>query len=193
LGSDSYINPPILKVAQLGHPILRRLAEPLTEEEIADPQTQVFIDSMIRSMPEHNAAGFAAPQMHLSKKIIVIEAQNNERYPDKPDIPRTILINPAIKTFSDELEEDWEGCISLKDLWGKVRRSKSITVDALDRAGKEVTIEAEGFFARVLQHEIDHLYGKLFIDRMDDLSTLCFTTEYHRYLVVPDKVDYPCK
>lgn len=171
----------IFKVAQLGHPILRRTAEPVTPEELADPRTANFIDSLLATMQEYSGAGLAAPQVHVPKQLLVIASQANPRYPDSEDIPLTVLINPKITSFSETLEEGWEGCLSLKDLWGQVKRSDAITVETLTRDGKKTTIEAEGFLAVVMQHEIDHLYGKLFIDRMDDMSTLCFTTEYHRY------------
>lgn len=171
----------LLKVAQLGHPILRQTSEPLTPEEIADPRTANFIDSMIATMREYTGAGLAAPQVHVLKQIVTIESQANHRYPDSGDIPLTVLINPKITSFSDTMEEGWEGCLSLKDLWGRVKRSDKVTVEAVARDGKETVINAEGFLAVVLQHEIDHLYGKLFIDRMEDISTLCFTSEYHRY------------
>ncbi len=174
----------LLKVAQLGNPILRQIAQPLTQEELADPKTQFFIDSMIASMPEYSAAGFAAPQFHLSKKIIAIEGtENNPRYPERGSIPKTILINPEIKKFSDEIKAGTEGCISVKGLWGEVKRSTAITVEGWTREGKEVTIDAEGFYAVVLQHEIDHLYGTLFIDRMENMSTLAFTSEHNRFQI----------
>jgi peptide deformylase len=176
-------NPAILKVAQLGHPALRDDTEPFTKEEIADPNTQHFIDSMIATMREHNGAGLAGPQVHSNKRIVVLEAQNNPRYPDEKEIPLTVLLNPKIVKFSDTLDEGWEGCLSLKGVWGRVKRSTGITVEAVTREGENVEINAEGFFAVVLQHEIDHLYAKVFIDRMEDMSSLCFTDEYNRYMV----------
>ncbi|MFQ5431103.1 MAG: peptide deformylase [Nitrospinota bacterium] len=180
--ADLFINQKtIFKVAQLGHPILRKTAEPVTPEELTDPRTANFIDSLIATMREYSGAGLAAPQVHVSKQLLAIESQANPRYPDGEDIPLTILINPKITSFSETMEEGWEGCLSLKDLWGRVKRSDAITVEALTREGKETTINAQGFFAVVLQHEIDHLHGKLFVDRMDDMSTLCFTAEYNRY------------
>jgi peptide deformylase len=173
--------PAVLNVAQLGNPVLRIPAEPVTGEEISDKSAAFLIDSMIDTMREYNGAGLAAPQVHVSKQIVVIEAQSNPRYKEKGDIPLTVLINPQITEFSEELDEGWEGCLSLKGLWGKVKRSTAVTVQALTREGKDIEIKAEGFFAVVLQHEIDHLYGKLFVDRMDDMSSLAFTDEHNRY------------
>ncbi|MBI5179103.1 MAG: peptide deformylase [Nitrospinae bacterium] len=180
--SDLFKNEPaLLKVALLGNPVLRKKVENVTREELKDPRTAYFIDSMIDTMREYNGAGLASPQVHVSKKIIIIEAQDNPRYPKRGEIPLTVLVNPEIVSFSQEVEEGWEGCLSVAGLWGRVKRSTAITVNAMTREGKDVEIKAEGFFAVVLQHEIDHLYGKLFVDRMEDMSTLCFTQEYNRY------------
>ena len=170
--------PSILKIAQLGNPVLRIPAAPLTDQEILHPSTSHFIDSMIATMREYNGAGLAAPQVSFSKQIIVIESRENRG----GDFPLTILLNPKIVEFSKDLAEGWEGCLSLKDLWGKVKRSTRIKVEAKTREGKNIDIKAEGFFAIVLQHEIDHLYGKVFVDRMEDMTSLCFTAEYNKYM-----------
>jgi len=171
----------ILKVAQLGNPVLRMKAEPVPEDVIASPEAQILIDDMIETMREYSGAGLAAPQVHESVQIIVLETMRNERYPDAPSVPLTVIINPKITAFSEELEEGWEGCLSLTDLWGRVKRARSVTVEGLDRDGAPLKIEAEGFFARALQHEIDHLHGKVFVDRMSDLLSLSFGKEYSRY------------
>ena len=176
-------NPAILKVAQLGNSALRDETKPFTKEEIADPNTRHFIDSIIATMREHNGAGLAGPQVHSNKRIIVVEAQSNPRYPNEKEIPLTVLLNPKVVNFSDTLAEGWEGCLSLKGLWGRVKRSTAITVTAVTREGENIEINAEGFYAVVLQHEIDHLYGKVFVDRMEDMSSLCFTEEYNRYMI----------
>lgn len=180
--ADPLGNGPVLyKVARLGNPGLREETSPFTPDEIKDPKTGEFIDSMIATMREYNGAGLAAPQVHVPKQIVIIESQNNPRDPEGENIPLTVLINPKIKSFSEETEEGWEGCLSLPDLWGRVKRSKAVTVNAVLPGGEETTIEAEGFYAVVLQHEIDHLYGKLFIDRMEDISSLSFTSEHKKY------------
>lgn len=171
----------ILKVAQLGNPVLRKKAEPVPEDRITSPEIQGLIDDMIDTMREYSGAGLAAPQVHEPLQIIVLESMMNERYPDSPEVPLTALINPKIASFSDEMEEGWEGCLSLTDLWGRVKRARGVTVQGFGRDGKPVTVEAEGFFARALQHEIDHLYGKVFPDRMSDFSSLSFGKEYQRY------------
>jgi len=171
----------ILKVAHLGNPILRIKAEPVPPELINTDETQFLIDSMIDTMREYNGAGLAGPQVHEPVQIIVVEAEGNPRYKNSPSVPLTVVINPKITSFSTEMEEGWEGCLSLPDLWGMVRRARSIVVAGLDRRGEPMEIHAEGFFAKALQHEIDHLHGKVFIDRMSDFKTLSFGKEYARY------------
>ncbi len=179
----------ILKVAQLGNPVLRKKAEPVPQDIIRSAGVQSLIDDMIDTMREYNGAGLAAPQVHESVQIIVLEAGENPRYKDAPEVPLTIIINPKIVSFSEEMEEDWEGCLSLNDLWGLVNRAVEITVTGFDRKGEQILIEAEDFFARALQHEIDHLHGKVFIDRMSDFTSLSFGKEYHRYGHLYDETD----
>ena len=171
----------ILKVARLGNPVLRKIAAPLTPREIQSPSFQKFIDDMIETMKEYDGVGLAADQVHESKQIAVLEVAENPRYPDKPNVPLTVLINPKISPLTDELEEDWEGCLSIPDIRGRVPRHKSIHVQARDRDGKPLEFIAVDFHARVIQHEWDHLNGKVYLDRMRDFSTLTFLTEFARY------------
>ena len=174
----------ILKVARLGHPILRKLAEPVSERELRSDATRQFISDMVETMKEYDGVGLAADQVHVSKQIAVLEVADNPRYPEKPAVPLTVLINPIITPLDEELEEDWEGCLSIPDMRGKVPRYKSIRVQTLDRTGALAEFIATGFHARVIQHEWDHLNGKVYLDRMADLSTLSFTTEFARYWLV---------
>ncbi len=171
----------ILKVAQLGHPVLRKKAEPVAPDKIGSPEIQTLIDDMIDTKNEYSGAGLAAPQVHVPLNIIVIGMEANSRYSRNGDILIEVMINPKITDFSEEMEEDWEGCLSLTDLWGVVKRSVAVTVTGFDRKGEEVEVRAEGFSARVFQHEIDHLHGKVFIDRMSDLKSLSFVREYYKY------------
>src|SRR4029453_16416418 len=171
----------ILKVARLGNPVLRKTAAPLTPREIQAPSFQKFIDDMIETMKEYDGVGLAADQVHESKQIAVLEVAENPRYPDKPNVPLTVLINPKISPLTDELEEDWEGCLSIPDIRGRVPRHKSIQVQARDREGKPLEFISGYFHARVIQHEWDHLNGKVYLDRMRDFSTLTFLTEFARY------------
>jgi peptide deformylase len=171
----------ILKVARLGHPVLRKTTARLIPSELQSPSMQKFIDDMIETMREYDGVGLAADQVHESKQIAVLEVADNPRYPNKPAVPLTVLVNPKITPLSDATEEDWEGCLSIPDLRGKVPRYTSIHVQAWDRDGRELDYVAHGFHARVIQHEFDHLNGKVYLDRMRDLSTLAFLQEFARY------------
>ncbi len=171
----------ILKIAQMGNPVLRRPAEPVPVKSIKSPILQNFIDDMIETMREYNGVGLAAPQVHESLQVVVFEAQQSPRYPQAPMIPLTILINPAVELLTDETEEDWEGCLSIPDIRGKVPRVREVRARAYDREGKELDFSVKNFFARVILHEYDHLQGMLFLDRMPKLDTLTYLTEYQRY------------
>jgi peptide deformylase len=171
----------ILKVARLGHPVLRQVAAPVPPEAILAPPIQQFIDDLIETMIEYDGAGLAAPQVHVSQQIVCFEVEGNPRYPDAPSIPRTVLINPKITPQTKDLEEDWEGCLSVPDLRGKVPRFTEVRVQAYDRTGKKLEYAAKGFEARVIQHECDHLIGKVFLDRMTSMTSLSFLKEFVRY------------
>ena len=171
----------ILKVARLGHPVIRTPAQAVPKETIASPPIQQLLDDMIETMHEYEGVGLAAPQVHVSKQVAVIEAQHNRRYPGEGPIPLTVLINPKILSASKKPLEDWEGCLSINDFRGRVPRAESLEVEAYNRKGEKVKFHAHGFFARVIQHECDHLAGKVFLDRMPDLSTLAHLHEFARY------------
>ena len=174
----------LLKVAKLGNPILRQIAQPVDLKELRSPNSelQTLIDNMIDTMRKEDGVGLAAPQVSKSLQLVVIECSFNSRYSDAPDIPLTVLVNPVIKHYGEEKALGWEGCLSLKDLRGLVSRPQKITVEYFDREGKPVTVDAEGFSAVVLQHEIDHLQGKVFLDRMTDLSQLAYVEEFEEFI-----------
>jgi peptide deformylase len=171
----------ILKVARLGHPVLRQKAEPVPASEIRSADTQRLIDDMIETMREYNGAGLAANQVHALKRICVIEVQENPRYPGAPAIPLTVLVNPVVTPLADEMEEGWEGCLSVPDMRGVVPRHTAVRLEALDREGGRIDVVAKEFFARVIQHETDHLDGIVYVDRMRDLSTLTHLAEWNKY------------
>ncbi|OLB96063.1 MAG: peptide deformylase [Candidatus Rokubacteria bacterium 13_1_40CM_68_15] len=171
----------ILKVARLGHPVLRQPARPLSPEEILAPETQQFIDDLIETMREYDGAGLAANQVHVLKQIAVIEVQANPRYPDAPEIPLTVIINPVVTPLTDEMEDGWEGCLSVPDMRGVVPRHTAVRLEFHDREGARQVVDAKDFFARVAQHETDHLNGHVYLDRMRDLSTLSHIAEWQRY------------
>ncbi|MGH7355784.1 MAG: peptide deformylase [Candidatus Rokuibacteriota bacterium] len=171
----------ILKVARLGHPVLRHTAVPLDPEMVRDAGVQRFIDDLVETMREYNGAGLAANQVHTPVQIAVLEVHANARYPDSPEIPLTVLINPVVTPLTEEMEEDWEGCLSVPDMRGRVPRYTSARLECLDREGSAVDIVVKDFFARVVQHETDHLHGIVYVDRMRDLSTLTFIAEWNKY------------
>ena len=171
----------IFKVARLGHPILRQIAEPVPADQIGTPVVQQFIDDLIETMYEYDGAGLAAPQVHVSHQIVAMEVNKNPRYPEAPAIPLTVYINPEITPLTEDMDEDWEGCLSVPGLRGRVPRYTAIRLRAYDRQGKRVELVVEGFHARVIQHECDHLQGKVFLDRMRDMSSLTFIEEFVKY------------
>jgi peptide deformylase len=171
----------IRKVARLGHPILREIAEPVPPEGILAPDLQQLIDDLIETMLEYDGAGLAAPQVHVAKQVVVYGGDVNPRYPDAPGIPLTVLINPKITPTTQNMAEDWEGCLSVPDLRGKVPRHTAVAVEAYGRDGRPLRFTAQDFHARVVQHECDHLLGKVFLDRMRSMESLAFVREFVRY------------
>jgi peptide deformylase len=171
----------ILKVARLGHPVLRQPALPVALGEIASAEIQRLIDDMIETMREYDGAGLAANQVHTLKQIAVIEVQGNPRYPDAPSIPLTVVINPVVTPLTDDMEDGWEGCLSVPDMRGAVPRYTSVRLECYDRQAQRVSVVAKEFFARVIQHETDHLNGLVYLDRMRDLSTLAHIAEWQKH------------
>jgi len=170
----------ILKVAQIGHPILRQQARPVTRDELHTHAFQSFIDSMIETMHDASGAGLAANQVHNPVQVCVMEVNDNPRYPYKPKIPLTILVNPQLTPLSETKFENYEGCLSVPDLRGVVRRYVELRVQAWDRHGNQIDAEVRGITAGTYQHECDHLAGHLFIDRVEDPRTLCTWKEFAR-------------
>jgi peptide deformylase len=179
----------ILKVARLGHPILRTVAEPVSPEAIKAPEIQRLIDDMLETMDEYDGAGLAAPQVHVPRRIVIYGVRQNPRYPDAEDVPLTVLVNPKITPATTETVEDWEGCLSLPDLRGRVPRFTRVDVEAYGRDGRRLRFSAAGFHARVVQHECDHLDGTVYVDRMQSMASLTFLPEFHRYWLGRDEPD----
>ena len=171
----------ILKVARMGHPVLRERAKPLEKSDLKNPLVQKLIDDMIETMHEYRGIGLAAPQVREGLRVFVAgltdEAEEREAAAEDP----TVLINPEITPATSEIVEDWEGCLSIPDVRGRVPRSREIRVRALDRRGGRVELRARDFSARVIQHETDHLDGILFLDRMRSFESLTFLEEFSRY------------
>jgi peptide deformylase len=171
----------ILKVARLGHPVLRAGARSLSAKEVTSPEIQRLIIDMVETMREYSGVGLAAVQIHEALELAVLEVADNPRYPEKPEVPLSVLVNPRVEPLTQDTEDDWEGCLSVPDMRGRVPRYTKIRVRALNHQGAEIDFVAEGFHARVIQHEFDHLNGKVYLDRMKDLSTLAHLQEYMRY------------
>jgi peptide deformylase len=167
----------ILKVARMGHPVLRERARPLDKSDIKSAVVQKLIDDMIDTMHEYHGVGLAAPQVHEGLRVFV--ALLDEEPDAKTDA--AVIINPEIVASTPATEEGWEGCLSIPDIRGRVPRYTDIRVKALDRAGRAIELELKNFSARVAQHETDHLDGVLFFDRMKTFETLSFMDEYSRY------------
>ena len=169
----------ILKVARMGHPVLRAKARPLQAAEIRSPQCQQLIDDMFDTMREYEGIGLAAPQIHESVRLFVAVI-GGDTEGDKP--ARVALINPEITVVGRDVVEDWEGCLSIPDIRGRVPRARQIVVRAYDRTGKRIELKLSGFNARVVQHETDHLDGVLFFDRMKSFESLTFLDEFRKYV-----------
>lgn len=168
-------------IATIGHPILREPTRVLTLDELASPEIQQVIDDLIDTMRHANGAGIAANQIHESLRITVIEVNDNPRYPYKPRIPLTILVNPVLEMLDDEMVEINEGCLSVPNLRGNVFRHVTIRARYLDRNGVAHDEIKRGLTAGTFQHECDHLDGKLFVDRVTDTTTLTTWEQFERF------------
>ena len=164
-----------LEIAKLGNPTLRKKAEPVPQDEIRTQAFQQLIDDMLETMVEAEGIGLAAPQVSRSQQVVVMDC------PGEGGFPKTVLINPKIVFYGPQQVENWEGCLSVDGLRGKVTRPSMIRVQALDRHGAPIDFEATGLFAVCIQHELDHLIGKVFLDRMAELSTLTQLEEFDQY------------
>jgi peptide deformylase len=172
----------ILKVARMGHPVLRARARALDRAEIKSAAIQKLIDDMVETMEEYQGIGLAAPQVHESVRVFIAGLQEDARSDDDdPAIVPVPLINPEIVPIGSEIVSDWEGCLSIPDIRGKVPRHRRVKVRALDREGTRVELQLADFPARVVQHENDHLDGVLFFDRMKALETLTYLDEYSKF------------
>jgi len=171
----------ILKVARIGHPVVRRPAQPVSPEALRTPAFQRLIDDMRQTMYEYDGVGLAAPQIHESLRLAVLQVPvSDER--TKGGVPFSVLVNPVVTPLGPETLDAWEGCLSVPDLRGLVPRFARVRLEALDREGQPYTLEAEGFHARVIQHECDHLDGSVYLDRMRDLRSLTFLKEFEDHV-----------
>src|SRR5436189_981748 len=167
----------ILKVARMGHPVLRERARPLDKSDIKSVIVQKLIDDMLDTMHEYHGVGLAAPQVHEGLRLFVALLDND---PDSKS-EAVVIVNPEIVSNTPEVEDGWEGCLSIPDIRGMVPRYTDIRLQALDRNGRPIDLSLKNFPARVAQHETDHLDGVLFFDRMKSFQSLTFLDEYSRF------------
>lgn len=172
----------ILSIVRLGHPSLRTKSKSVTKRELLGKRFQIFLDDLVRICKKYDGVGIAAPQVNILKRVIVVHVDPaNPRYIGKKPFPETVIINPKVIKFSKEKKEDWEGDLSA-DIRGLVPRAVRCTVVGLDREGKDVTFDlVDDFHARVFQHEIDHLDGVMFVDRVLNTKTLTEYEEWKKY------------
>jgi peptide deformylase len=171
----------IRKIATIGHPVLRERSRELTRDELLANDTQRFIDDLIETMRDANGAGLAAPQVYEPIRVVAVEVKKNPRYPYKPDIPLTVLVNPVLEPLTDETFDNYEGCLSVPNLRGVVQRFTEVRLRAWDRHGADVDVTVKGLSAGTFQHECDHLDGLIFVDRVKDTRTLATWTDFERY------------
>jgi peptide deformylase len=170
------------KIVEIGHPVLRERARELTPEELRSGEVQRLIDDMIETMRAANGAGLAANQVGETVRVAVVEVRpGNLRYPYKPPIPLTVIVNPVIEPLDDEIEQINEGCLSVPNLRGEVPRHVNVRLRYTDREGEQHDEVRRGLTAGTFQHELDHLDGTLFVDRVTDPGTLTTWEQFERF------------
>jgi peptide deformylase len=170
-----------LPILQIGHPVLRERAREVSRDELASAEVQTLIDDMIETMRAAGGAGLAANQIGRALRIAVAEVDNNPRYPYKPPIALTVFVNPVIEPLDSEMVAINEGCLSVPDLRGELERHVNTRVRYLDREGQEHEVVKRGLTAGTFQHEVDHLDGVLFVDRVGDPRTLTTWEQFERF------------
>jgi peptide deformylase len=171
----------IREIATVGHPVLRERAREVTPEELASPEVQRLIDDMVDTMRAAGGAGLAANQVHETLRVAVVEVDDNPRYPYKPRIPLTVMVNPVVEPVGDETFAVNEGCLSVPDLRGTLERFVTVRVRYLDRDGAAHDEIRRGVSAGTFQHEADHLDGVLFLDRVRDPTTFTTWEQFERH------------
>jgi peptide deformylase len=162
-------------VLRMGHPVLREKSRPV--ENVGTPELRALVQDMKDTMKAQNGAGLAAPQIGVGQRVVIFGVDHNPRYPDAEAVPFTVLVNPKLTMLTREVENDWEGCLSVPGMRGVVPRYTRLRYTGTDEEGNPIDRVAEGFHARVVQHECDHLDGILYPQRMTDMATFGFTAE----------------
>ncbi|MBI3229696.1 MAG: peptide deformylase [Burkholderiales bacterium] len=163
----------VREILKMGDPRLLRVAEPVTQFDT--PELHELIADMFVTMRAASGVGLAAPQIGVNLQLVIFGFADSPRYPDAPAVPQTVLLNPVLTMLDDEMEDGWEGCLSVPGMRGLVPRHTRLRYEGFDQYGEKIVREADGFHARVVQHECDHLIGKLYPMRMTDMSQFGFT------------------
>ncbi|MBW4514236.1 MAG: peptide deformylase [Timaviella obliquedivisa GSE-PSE-MK23-08B] len=171
----------LLEVSQVGNPVLRQIAQPV--DRLNEP-IQALIDSLMETLLQSNGVGIAAPQVAASYRLFIVASRPNPRYPNAPEMQPTVMINPRIITASDEILKDWEGCLSVPGIRGLVPRHRAIAVEYCDRQGKLQQQHLTEFVARIFQHELDHLNGMVFLDRLETNLDIVTDQEYLKRIAI---------
>lgn len=168
-------------VCQLGHPVLRQIAEPI--ESVHDEWVQQLIDDMIATLTASNGVGLAAPQIGQPYQLLIVASHPNIRYPHAPKMSPTAMVNPKLLNASSEQVKDWEGCLSIPGIRGLVPRHHAVEIEYTDRHGQRQCQTLDGFVARIFQHEFDHLSGLVYLDRLDSVQDIVTEQEYMKRVV----------
>lgn len=172
------------KLLKLGNPALLQRSTEVTEQELGSSQLQQLLETMWQYMHKEGGIGLAAPQINVFKRVLVYGVEHDECYGTDATIPFTALINPTWRPIGEEMEENWEGCLSVPGLRGLVPRYKQISFSGIDPAGNEISGEVDGLYARLIQHEVDHLDGVLFVQRIKDMRYFGFETEDLKFIKI---------
>lgn len=175
----------MIEPLRIGNPILRQIARPVDPSELGTDDMQQLIQQMLETLRAYQGVGIAAPQIGVSKRVIIMEADRNPRYPGSGTVPLTILMNPELELLSDIREQGYEGCLSLGGMRGIVSWCPQVRYWGITPEGERLEREVTGFHARVIQHEIDHLNGRLIVDRVMDSRSFGFTEELKAANVIP--------
>jgi peptide deformylase len=171
----------LLEVSQVGNPILRQTAQPIDR---LNESIQILIDNLMETLLQSNGVGIAAPQVAASHRLVIIASRPNPRYPNAPEMEPTVMINPRIIMTSNEIVKDWEGCLSVPGIRGLVPRYSAIAVEYCDRQGKLQQQHLTDFVARIFQHELDHLNGIVFLDRLETTRDIVTDQEYLKLMAI---------
>ncbi len=165
----------IREILRMGDPRLRRIAPAVTQDMFGSDALNAVVTDMFDTMADAGGVGLAAPQIGVDLQLVIFGMESSERYPDAPPVPRTVLVNPIVTPLTQDMEEGWEGCLSIPGLRGAVERYSLIRYEGFDADGNALSGNAEGFHARVIQHECDHLIGRLYPSRITDFGKFGFT------------------